>query len=144
MWSILGKDALYVEIAYVWKEQILKASEGREGADKFKELMEKTDVDYLFNGTTEVHNFMLKVPESFTPDDIQSMADIILAIAKDNIDVPFVAVDGQYQKSQVIITNEKEPELVGLNRTEGYSSGKIFMPILDSLAKPGRSNDSMF
>ena len=44
---------------------------------------------------------------------------------------------------RVIINNEDEPELLGMNRTEGYGSGKIFMPILDSLTKPGRPNESM-
>ena len=32
---------------------------------------------------------------------------------------------------------------IGANKTEGYASGKIFMPILDSLCKPGRTNDSL-
>jgi len=71
------------------------------------------------------------------------MADMILSIAKDNIDTPFITVDNNYQKCQVIITNEDEPELLGMNRTEGYGSGKIFLPILDSLTRPGRPNESM-
>lgn len=144
MWSVLGQKALYVEIADVWKSQIVEFASEREDADKFKELMEKITVTHLFNGSTEIHNFMLEVPKEFTPEDIQFLADVILAIAKDKMDVPFVALEGEYQKSQVIITNDEEPELLGLNKTEGYASGKIFMPILDSIAKPGRANDGMF
>ena len=144
MWNILGKKAMYIDIASTWEERILELSKEYEGDEEFKELMSKTEVMYLFNCTTEVHNFILTVPEDFTPEQIQSMADIILAIAKDNIDTPFVEVDGKYQKSQVIITNEEEPELIGEKRTEGYGSGKIFMPILTSLAGPGRFNESNY
>lgn len=142
MWKILGKEAIYIDIAKVWRERILELSGEYEGSEEFKELMEKSDVMYLFNGTTEFHNFIIEVPDDFTPEQIQKMADIILGIAEDNLETPFVEVEGKYQKSQVIITNEKEPELIGMNRTEGYASGKIFLPILTSLSGPGRMNES--
>ena len=67
----------------------------------------------------------------------------VFSIAKDNIDTPFISLEDNYQKCQVIINNEEEPELIGMNRTDGYGSGKIFLPILDSLTKPGRPNESM-
>lgn len=143
MWKVLGKDAMYLEIGEVWTEQIMALSAGRENEEKFKELMGKSTVKYLFDGSLETHNFMIDVPKDFTPDDIQLMADIILGIAKDNVENPFVSLNDEYQKSNVIISNEDEPDLIGMNRTEGYSSGKIFMPIMDSLAKPGRPNESM-
>ena len=143
MWKVLGKESMYLDIGNVWTERILELSKGRENEARFIELMERTEVKHLFNGSTEVHNFMLDVPKDFTPDDIQLMADMILGIAKDNIDTPFITLEDNYQKCQVIINNEEEPELLGLNRTEGYASGKIFMPILDSLTKPGRPNESM-
>ena len=70
------------------------------------------------------------------------MADIILAIAQQDTDRFFVSLDDEYQKCVVNVRNDVEPELIGANRTEGYGSGKIFMPILDSLCKPGRTNES--
>ncbi len=144
MWKILGKEAMYIEIASVWKERILELAENDEKFDDFKKLMSKTEVMHLFDGSMETHNFMLEVPKKYTPGNIQLMADVILKIAKDNLDTPFVEVDGTYQKSQVIISNEEEPELIGQNRTEGYSSGKIFMPIITSIASPGRPNDNAY
>ncbi len=143
MWKVLGKEAMYLDIAPVWVERIIEMSKEYEGDDRFKELMEKAEVKHLFNGSTETHNMMIEVPKDYTPDDIQVMADMILSIAKDNIDTPFITLEDNYQKCQVIITNEEEPELLGLNRTEGYASGKIFLPILDSLTRPGRPNESM-
>ena len=143
MWKVLGKEAMYIEIAAVWTERIIELSKEYEGDEEFKKLMDGSEVKHLFNGSTETHNMMIEVPKEYTPDDIQMMADMILSIAKDNIEMPFITVDGQYQKCQVIITNEDEPELIGMNRTEGYGSGKIFLPILDSLTKPGRPNESM-
>ena len=143
MWKVLGKEAMYIEIAAVWTERIIELSKEYEGDEEFRKLMEGSEVKHLFNGSTETHNMMIEVPKEYTPDDIQMMADMILSIAKDNIDNPFITVDNNYQKCQVIITNEDEPELLGLNRTEGYGSGKIFLPILDSLTRPGRPNESM-
>ena len=143
MWKVLGKEAMYIEIAAVWTERIIELSKEYEGDEEFKKLMDGSEVKHLFNGSTETHNMMIEVPKEYTPDNIQMMADTILSIAKDNIEMPFITVDGQYQKCQVIITNEDEPELIGMNRTEGYGSGKIFLPILDSLTRPGRPNESM-
>ena len=143
MWKVLGKEAMYIEIASVWTERIIELSKEYEGDEEFRKLMEGSEVKHLFNGSTETHNMMIEVPKEYTPDDIQMMADMILSIAKDNIDNPFITVDNNYQKCQVIITTEDKPELLGLNRTEGYGSGKIFLPILDSLTRPGRPNESM-
>ena len=66
-----------------------------------------------------------------------------MSVPKLDRETPFISLEDNYQKCQVIINNEDEPELLGMNRTEGYGSGKIFMPILDSLTKPGRPNESM-
>lgn len=144
MWKVLGKDCLYIDIARIWTERILELSAANEKAEEFKGLMDGTEVTHLFDGTLETHNFMLDVPKEYTPEQIQTMADVILAVAKDNVDTPFVEVDGKYQKSNVIISNDEEPELLGSNRTDGYGSGKIFLPILTSLTQPGRANESMF
>ena len=143
MWKVLGKEAMYIEIASVWTERIIELSKDYEGDERFYELMKDVDVKHLFNGSTETHNIMIEVPKGHTPDDIQMMADMILSIAKDNMETPFIELEGNYQKCQVIINNEDEPELIGMNRTEGYGSGKIFLPILDSLTRPGRPNESM-
>jgi len=143
MWKVLGKDCLYIDIAKEWTDRILELSANYEKADEFKTLMSKAEVAHLFDGTLESHNFMIEVPKDYTPEQIQVMADIILSIAKDNIDIPFVEVDGKYQKTNVIISNDDEPELIGNGRSDGYGSGKIFMPILTSLTQPGRMNESM-
>lgn len=141
-WKVLGKETFYLDIGPVWKEEIVKALSTAEGGDKFKKLMDKSEVMHLFNGTTEIHNFIIEVPEKTKPKDIQFMADLILGYAQNNLENYFVSLGDEYQKSQVIITNDKEPELIGKDRTEGYTSGKIFMPIFESLSKPGRMNES--
>ena len=143
MWKVLGKETMYIEIGPIWAERIVELSGEYEGDDRFKELMSKAEVKHLFNGSTETHNIMIEVPKDYTPEDIQMMADMILSIAKDNMEMPFISLEDNYQKCQVIINNDEEPELLGMNRTEGYGSGKIFLPILDSLTRPGRPNESM-
>ncbi|MCQ2055930.1 MAG: hypothetical protein MJY64_00430 [archaeon] len=142
MWKTLGKDAMYVELGNVWKQQVVELSINQNNSEKFRDLMSKTDVKHLFNGSTEIHNFILYIPKETTSEEIQIMADVILGVAKDNLDRPFISLDDVYQKSQVVITSDDEPELIGKNRTEGYGSGKIFMPIFESLSRPGRVNSS--
>lgn len=143
MFKILGKDALYIDIPAVFKERII-ALAGDDGKEKlFKDITEKSEVTYLLNGTTEEHTFFIRVPKDVTPEQIQDMADASLEILKRTVEnVPCVEVEGIRQKYQVIITNWDEPEIIGLNKTPGMSSGEVFKPIFQSLSKPGRANQN--
>jgi len=143
MWQVLGKKTIYLGIAETWKNRMIELTSDREGGARFKELMNATDVMYFLDGTMEIHFFILEFPETITPEDIQFLADKTLEVAKENLETPFITVDGTYQKCQVIYTTEKEPELIGAEKTKGYGSGKIFQPIFDALSQPGRGNDSM-
>ncbi|MGN1044859.1 MAG: hypothetical protein ACI4Q9_02745 [Candidatus Methanomethylophilaceae archaeon] len=142
VWKILGKEAMYIEFADVLKERLLEIAPGIENSERFTELLKDSEVTHIFNGSTETHGFNIRPDAALSPEDIQYMADIILAIAQQDTDRFFVSLDDEYQKCVVNVRNDVEPELIGANRTEGYGSGKIFMPILDSLCKPGRTNES--
>ncbi len=142
VWKILGKEAMYIEFADVLKERLLEIAPGIENSERFVDLLKGSEITHIFNGSTETHGFNIRPEETITPEDIQYMADIILAIAQQDTDRFFVSLDDEYQKCVVNVRNDVEPELIGANRTEGYGSGKIFMPILDSLCKPGRTNES--
>ena len=140
MWKILGADSLYLEFADVWKRRIVElVSEGDNGA-RFKELMRDADVMYLMNGATEEHTFMVQLPEALSPEDIQFLADEILNVAK-TYEFPFVSLNDNYEKCQVIFTNEREPEILGLDKKEGISAGAVFAPILEGWGNPGKRNE---
>ena len=143
MWEILGIKTIYIDIPNVAKRRLMELAGEGEKETKFKELMERSEVMFLLNGGTEENAFFINVPEDLTPDDIQLMADVILNIAR-TIEFPFVAVGDAAQRYQVIITNNKEPELIGLNKTPGMSSGEVFKPIIKSLGSKGRMNSSFF
>lgn len=143
MWQILGEEALYVEFADVFRKRVTELASEMEDGQRFVDYMKDTEVTHLFNGGTETHAFTIRPDASLTPEDIQYMSDIILAIAKADLDRYFVSLDGNYQKCIVNIRTDEEPELIGKNRTDGYGSGKIYNQIIDSLSKPGRANDSM-
>jgi hypothetical protein len=68
--------------------------------------------------------------------------DVILEVAKSDPDTFVVSLDDKHQDCVISVRADVEPELIGAERTEGYASGKIFQPILESLAGPGRMNDS--
>ncbi len=141
MWNILGKDALYVELGEVWKQRVIELADD-ERKEKFKELMEPNEILYMMNGTTEEHTFFVKLPKDMTPEDIQFMADVTLDVAK-AYEQPYLTIENTEQRYKIIFTNVDEPELLGINKTEGFSSGAIFMPILESITGPGRMNDSL-
>lgn len=139
MWKILGEPTIYIDIARTWKKRMLELTGDDDKSKKFKEILEASDVTYLLNGTTEEHTFFINLDDEIQPDDIQSMADVVLDILK-NVEVPPVEVDEVRQKYQVIITNWHEPDIIGLNKAPGMSSGQVFLPIIQSLDKPGRVN----
>jgi hypothetical protein len=141
MWKILGADALYLELADVWKRRIAEIVDEGDNGKRFKALMKDADVLYIMNGATEVHTFMVQLPETLSPDDIQFLADEILNVAKE-YEHPFVSLNDVYEKCQVIFTSEKEPEIIGLDKNEGYSSGAVFKPILDGWGGAGRQNET--
>ncbi len=143
MWKILGHDALYVEIPDVWKKRMLELSEtlpeDAEKAKRFRDIVGGSEVTYMLNGTTEEHTFFIRVSDNITPEEIQILADVSLDILKKSED-PCIIIEDVRQKYQVIITNWHEPEIIGLNKTPGMSSGEVFKPIIQGLDKPGRLN----
>ena len=138
MWQILGANAMYVEFADLWKYRMNEIAEDRDDGKKFIELMKDVEVSHMLNGTTEVHTFYVELPRSLTPEDIQFLADVILDVANTS-EVPFISLEGDYQKCQVIFSNDVEPELIGLDKTEGFSSGAAFQPVFTSWGKPNKT-----
>lgn len=141
MWKILGKEAMYIEFADVFKERVIEIASGMEGKEKFVDLMKGSDVMHIFNGSTETHGFNIRPGDDISSEDIQLMADAILDVIKSEENLFVVSLDDKYQPSVINIRADKEPELIGNDRTDGYASGKIFQPILESLAGPGRMNE---
>jgi hypothetical protein len=116
-------------------------SEGENGK-RFVELMKDADVMHLMNGETEIHSFLVELPETVSKEDIQFLADEVLNVAK-TADFPFVSLNNLYEKCQVIFTTEKEPEILGLDKEKGISAGAVFAPILESWGGAGRKNESL-
>jgi len=139
MWKILGVNTIYIDIPNTVKNRLIELAGDGEKAVTFKDLMKRSEVMFLLNGETEENSFFITVPDDLTPGDIQIMADVVLETAK-TIEFPFVEVEGIDQRYQVIITNNKEPELIGLNKTPGMSSVEVFKPIIKSLDSKGRLN----
>jgi len=139
MWQIFGKEAIYIDIPETWKSSMLELAPDDEKGKRFKEILGQSKVEYLFNPQTEEHTFFIRLDDGITPEEIQSMADVSLDILKAT-EVPVIAIEQTVQKYQVIITNYHEPELIGLNKTPGMSSGQVFLPIIRSLDGQGRMN----
>ncbi|MDR3206582.1 MAG: hypothetical protein LBT41_05800 [Candidatus Methanoplasma sp.] len=139
MWSILGADALYIDIPSVTKARLSELAGGGEKEDLFRSFLDRSEIMFLINGSTEECSFFITVPEELTPDDIQLMADVILKVASS--DHRFVAVKDAEQRYKIIINNNREPELLGLNKTPGMSSVEVFKPIFRALDSPGRLNN---
>lgn len=142
MWKILGKDTIYLDLAHNAKILLAEKAADTEKGNRFKEILNESEMTYLLNGETEEHTFFINVPKDLSPEDIQIMADVVLDIAKE-LEIPFLTVNDVEQRYQVIITNYEEPEIIGLRRTPGYSSAEVFKPIFASLAAPGKYNSSM-
>ena len=93
MFKILGSDALYIDIPAVFKKRMLELAGDDEKEKLFKEILEKSEVTYLLNGTTEEHTFFIRVPKDVTPEQIQTLADASLEILKRTVEaIPCVEV----------------------------------------------------
>jgi len=142
MWKIMGVDAFYVEFADVWKKRITEVVYEGDNGKRFETLIKDANVMHLMNGDTEIHSFVVELPETVTKEDIQFLADEVLNVAK-TADFPFVSLNNLYEKCQVIFTNEKEPEILGLDKAEGISAGAVFAPILEGWGGAGRKNETL-
>ena len=131
MWKILGKDAMYIDIPYVFVERMGELAGEGDDADMFRSCLGESEIKFLINPETEECSFMIHIPEELTPEEIQNIAETALAVAQD-YDAPLITAEDVEQRYKIIITNNKEPELIGLNKTEGFGSGQVFMPIFDS------------
>lgn len=141
MWKILGTETIYIDAGRVAKMKMAELAGDGERAEKFREFLNRSEITFMVNGTTEYCSFMIRVPDELTPEDIQLMADAALEVAVNYME-PFVEAGGKEQRYLIIFTNDKEPELLGIHKTPGVSAGKIFNPIVESLGKPGRMNSS--
>jgi hypothetical protein len=135
-------DAFYVEFADVWKKRITEVVYEGDNGKRFESLIKDANVMHLMNGDTEIHSFFVELPETATKEDIQFLADEVLNVAK-TADFPFVSLNNLYEKCQVIFTNEKEPEILGLDKAEGISAGAVFAPILEGWGGAGRKNETL-
>jgi len=139
MWKILGMRTIYVDIPNTAKSRLIELAGDGEKEARFKELMEMSEVMFLLNGETEENSFFIKVPDDLSPEDIQIMADVVLDIAR-SIEYPFISVENFEQRYRIILTNDKEPELIGINKTPGMSSVEVFKPVIRSLDGRGKLN----
>lgn len=139
MWSVLGKEAIYIDIPFVFVERMGGLAGNSEKADRFRACLGESDVRFMMNGETGECSFLVYVPDSMTPEDIQNTAETALEVAQ-AYEGPLLTVEGAEQRYKIIITNNQEPELLGLDKTEGFSSGQVFMPIFKALASPGKMN----
>ncbi len=139
MFKILGEECLYIDIAPTFTKQLLAISAFDEQAGEFAELMKKTEVSYLLNGSTEESCFILTVPDEYTPEQIQTMADVVIRTINRYGQAP-VVVDKAEQKYRINLSNTHEPELIGRRKTPGMTSVEIFKPIFGSWGGEGRQN----
>lgn len=139
MWKILGKDTIYLDIGKTARDRFEELAGKDDKAKEFKDLLDRSEINFMINGATEYNTFFFKVPDEFTPEQIQLMADVTLSIVREST-VPMIEVENVEQRFLIIFTNDKEPELLGIRKTPGMSSGAIFNPIIQSLDAPGKLN----
>jgi hypothetical protein len=135
MWKVLGRDAELVRIAELWKEGITALASDYEDFETFQELMAQAELTYLHNTQDDVHAFILQFPETVQKEELDFLSSFVRMV-REEAGVSTITFQDKPQRCRLVFTSEKEPELLGLNKTEGYSSGALFQPIFDSWDKP--------
>lgn len=134
MWKVLGRDATKVRFGEIWMEEILYLAKDHEDFETFRDLMAQAELVYLHNAHDDVHGFVLQFPKSVEKEELDLLASMTRSL-REEAGVATVSFQGQPQRCRLVFTSDEEPELLGLNKTEGYSSGALFQPIFDSWNK---------
>ncbi len=135
MWKVLGKETIYLDIGETAKEMLAKLA-ADDGGDEFRELLQRSEVQFMINGTTEYCNFIFRLPDDLTPEQIQLMADSALAVVTGD-GPPMIEAEGTELRFLLIFSNSVEPELIGIRKTPGMSAGPIFNRIVESYGSRG-------
>ncbi len=131
MFQVLGRDTTIVKLGEDWKERMSElAGEGQLG-EALKELFDAAQLTYYYATELDVHVFLLELPEDTSDEDVQRYTKTVQEV-RALTDYPMVSFKTNPQRCKLVITAEKEPELIGKDKTEGYSSGQLFQPIFNS------------
>jgi hypothetical protein len=107
MWKVFGVATNLVAAGDVWQKQLVKLSGRKKDKDKFLELNQKADVNYMFDTIREVHIFYVKFPEGTDMEDLKFYEHFVLKITKAAKD-PTLEFEGIAQKFMVVISAESE------------------------------------
>ncbi|HIJ00754.1 MAG TPA: hypothetical protein HA366_04375 [Candidatus Methanomethylophilaceae archaeon] len=130
MWQVLGKDTTLVRMGKDWKERMLElAGEGRR-REILERLFDIAELTNFYNTELDVHAFIFQLPEDTPAEELQAYTNTVREV-RAVTDQPMVSFRGQPQRFKLVITAEKEPELIGKDKTEGYSSGAIYQAVYD-------------
>ncbi|NLU45679.1 MAG: hypothetical protein GXX87_01885 [Euryarchaeota archaeon] len=138
MWKVLGRKTIFLDIGRTAKEMFGELAD-EEHREEYAGLLDRSEIQFMINGTTEYNTFFFEVPDDLTPEQIQMMADVTLGIVTGS-EHPLIEVEDREQRFLIIFSNDDEPELIGIRKTPGMSAGAIYNPIAESLSSPGRLN----
>jgi len=128
---VLGKDTALVKLGEDWKERMSELAGEGPRRDKLEELFSAASFTYFYNTEKDVHAFIFELPSDTAEEDVQNYTRTIQEV-RSLTDYPMVAFEEKAQRCRLVLTAEDEPELLGKDKAEGYSSGKIFQPIFES------------
>lgn len=127
----MGKDTSMVKLGDDWKARMSELAGDGPMRKKLDELFESSEFTYFYNTELDVHAFLFQLPTETTDEKVQEFIGIVQEV-RSLTDYPMVAFKGAPQRCKLVVTAEKEPELIGRDKTEGFSSGKLFQPIFNS------------
>jgi hypothetical protein len=107
MWKVFGVTTNLVAAGDVWQKQLVKLAGKKKDKERFLELNQKADVNYMFDTIREVHIFYVKFPEGTDMEDLKFFEHFILKITKAAKE-PTLEYAGEAQKFMVVISAESE------------------------------------
>ncbi len=131
MFQVLGKDTSIVKLGDDWKARMSELAGDGPMRTELDELFESSEFNYYYNTELDVHAFIFQLPTETPDEKIQDYIGIVKDV-RSLTDYPLVSFKDNPQRCKLVITAETEPELIGRDKTEGFSSGKLFQPIFNS------------
>ena len=107
MWKVFGVATNLVAAGDVWQKQLVKLAGRKKDKERFLELNQKADINYMFDTIREVHIFYVKFPEGTDMEDLKFFENFILKITKAAKE-PTLEYAEVPQKFMVVISAESE------------------------------------
>ncbi|MGD1060580.1 MAG: hypothetical protein ABR879_03895 [Methanomassiliicoccales archaeon] len=134
MWKILGEEAVIPTMADVWRKRVVDLSKAKKERERFLALLEKGEMRVVLDGVRETWMFIINLPSETKRADLEFLARYLQSLDK-AAKKPFMEMDGEAQKSSIVVTTEEYGDDYEIRKTLRAKWKKEGFPVEEEKSK---------